>query len=716
MQNIKRKLLTFINIDIYLYLLTFLVGFILSNAEFLSVSLPISIPYSVASYKKNKNIFPLIGSFLGYIFLENSIWGFLCAGVLLITISLTNLLKISDYFILSIVFLSASVANAIGQAFTLALVLNIFLQTVIVVGSLYLFSEQKSDKHKLISYIFLFSSIILSTSNIIVLSVSPIRIISVTLILSVCYYLGTSFGAIISVILGACLDLSLKTNIFTISYSFSAIISSTSSFLQRPYFSIIYTILFALFGGFNSESTLLYNTIFEVLIASSIFCLIPEKYFEFIKSYNISHPKAAKNTIDILNDMSNILNVEKPAKQKPTFDDLRYVFSMTEEKVCKNCVLATNCHTKDYENTLDAYNCSSMKIIENGYASLKDFPEYFSTRCLNFSNFLASVNSGLSTIKEKYRTHDRLHEQRKNFFEQYKALSEVLQSPERPIVNESFLDTEIEISREIKKLGILSKIFVYTNLNSLQHVRVTIPSTHKTHRNEAMILEIISKVLKKRCEIISTELKNKQFIINIKENARYKTSFSTAYSAKEKISGDKFTTFTNDNDIFYSLIADGMGCGKIASNESQNILNLLVKLLKSNISPLKSMQVIEPLCKIKANEEVFVTLDLFSLNLATLEATFVKYGAYSSYILRGDSIAKVSCENLALGFDTKGEIYRYKLKSNDKILMISDGISLSDKEINKLLLSKSDDICEKIIKFDKSTNDDKTAILINIFE
>ena len=78
----------------------------------------------------------------------------------------------------------------------------------------------------------------------------------------------------------------------------------------------------------------------------------------------------------------------------------------------------------------------------------------------------------------------------------------------------------------------------------------------------------------------------------------------------------------------------------------------------------------------KRAEECSVAIDLFSLDLITGEAAFVKSGATFSYIKRGSSLFRLRSATMPLGVikQVDAEKISAKVEAGDIIIMFSDGI------------------------------------------
>ncbi len=102
------------------------------------------------------------------------------------------------------------------------------------------------------------------------------------------------------------------------------------------------------------------------------------------------------------------------------------VFDRAAEKVCRGCALCALCWQKEYTGTFNALNDATPYLLERGRAEAKDFPQYFSSRCIHLPDFLTAVNGELSAFLLRRQYRRQLEETRRSARGQYAQLSELL--------------------------------------------------------------------------------------------------------------------------------------------------------------------------------------------------------------------------------------------------------------------------------------------------
>ena len=102
------------------------------------------------------------------------------------------------------------------------------------------------------------------------------------------------------------------------------------------------------------------------------------------------------------------------------------VFDRSAEKVCRGCSLCELCWQKDYTGTFNAMNDATPYLLERGRALAKDFPDYFTGRCIHLPDLLAAINVELSAFLLRRQYRRQLEEARRSARGQYAQLSELL--------------------------------------------------------------------------------------------------------------------------------------------------------------------------------------------------------------------------------------------------------------------------------------------------
>ena len=143
----------------------------------------------------------------------------------------------------------------------------------------------------------------------------------------------------------------------------------------------------------------------------------------------------------------------------------------------------------------------------------------------------------------------------------------------------------------------------------------------------------------------------------------------------ESHSGDTVRFYERDDGYFSALICDGVGSGEGAEAASAFVGDFL----SSTDGTHTALRLLNHIIR-KRGEEFAATVDLFTLDLFTGEAHFMKCGAAVSYVKRGTSIFRLRSHSSALGVLRSAECERIRVEiaDGDLVIMVSDGVTAGE--------------------------------------
>ena len=186
--------------------------------------------------------------------------------------------------------------------------------------------------------------------------------------------------------------------------------------------------------------------------------------------------------------------------------------------------------------------------------------------------------------------------------------------------------------------------------------------------------------------------------------------------------GDNYFISNNGAELFICL-CDGMGHGQQAEECSKYLLSAIQTHLKLSTSFSDMVYDLNNILLMKTINDNYSTMDLLKLNLSSLKGTFVKAGAFLSYVIRGREIITISGHNLPLGIvtDCTYQSTAFQFQKDDILVIISDGIGERIEKDNKvLLITNNGDMNSfsrnvfNILNDESKFSDDSTIITIKI--
>lgn len=162
------------------------------------------------------------------------------------------------------------------------------------------------------------------------------------------------------------------------------------------------------------------------------------------------------------------------------------------------------------------------------------------------------------------------------------------------------------------------------------------------------------------------------------EDSKYMvlTGYAKTIKEGERISGDNYAFFENDDKKFFAVLSDGMGCGEKAEEDSGIVVEMAERFLEGSFSAGLTAKMINDTILAGGEGKNMSTLDVCSIDLYTAEAEFLKVGAAYGLLKRDGYVEKIPSISLPLGIFYNLEMNEYKkqLLDGDYIFLFSDGI------------------------------------------
>ena len=140
--------------------------------------------------------------------------------------------------------------------------------------------------------------------------------------------------------------------------------------------------------------------------------------------------------------------------------------------------------------------------------------------------------------------------------------------------------------------------------------------------------------------------------------------------------GDTCTSVSLPEGQYMMAIADGMGHGARAQEESRAAVDLLEDFLLARFSPEAALAGVNDLLLRQDTGECFSTMDLALVDQTTGLLCMMKIGAVNSYIKRNRRMVTVTGDALPMGIMEKvrPSVTKMQLQDGDVLVMMSDGV------------------------------------------
>ncbi len=281
------------------------------------------------------------------------------------------------------------------------------------------------------SVLFLAAALLLAFSDLMLLGLSLGRAALCVLLAMAAYERGPAAGAAAGLGLGLTADLCAGTGLLTAGYGLAGLLAGSRRGGPRAGAAGAF-LLAVLLSLLPAEDPFGQPLLLEAALGMGVFLLLPGRLFGgkrvkreeagVSQTGNLLKERLTK-AAEALRELYDSMGRSAPpaAEENPAI-----VFDRAAEKVCRGCALCALCWQKEYTGTFNALNDATPYLLERGRAEAKDFPQYFSSRCIHLPDFLTAINGELSAylLRRQYRR--QLEETRRSARGQYAQLSELL--------------------------------------------------------------------------------------------------------------------------------------------------------------------------------------------------------------------------------------------------------------------------------------------------
>ena len=221
-----------------------------------------------------------------------------------------------------------------------------------------------------------------------------------------------------------------------------------------------------------------------------------------------------------------------------------------------------------------------------------------------------------------------------------------------------------------------------------------------------------------------------KIFVTLRHAPRYDAVFGIAHAAKDgsSASGDTHSVLRIGPNRFLVALSDGMGSGEYAESVSGATLALIESFYRAGMSGELILGTVNKVLSINT-EDSFTALDIGVVDLTSLRADFIKFGAPYGFIITEDGIRIVEGNSLPLGIleDLKPEIHSTDLAPNNMLVFFSDGISDAYRSSSEMIdflrtlpaknpQNLADEILSHAIALENGAKkDDMTVLCVRVF-
>ena len=545
-----------------------------------------------------------------------------------------------------------------------------------------------------------------------ILGISVTTVLSTVVILVAAIVGGSSIGSTCGVVVGiAFIVNNIASAVYMGIYAFAGLVGGAFNKLNKYFVVLGYILSWIIIYAYTSGLQSNLNQIRDILIASLIVILLPNKLLNKaskLVKINIDSNELIYDYIDRSKNLTNnkLINMYKVYDElATTFDkirekekvidqrDIASIVDMIHNDECKNCGMRRRCWELKFNHTYTMM-CDILQVLEeNGEVSVNDISDEFKKECLNPENIIKVANYYYKIFVLDYNWTLKFSESRRLIGNQIRSISRSIESLSKDLENSTMINLEKErdINDHLERYSIqVDKVSYMSNTKDDFEIVIEKKTCCDGRLCENKLVNVLSDYIgedlseqKIGCHSLGEKCK-----ITFTKAQKYKAITEVAAMSRNGyiVCGDNYTHMNINDGKYMVAISDGMGKGKKAYEESSITIDILEKMMDAKIEDELIIETINNMLLLKSSdEEMFSTLDLGIIDLKRGVLDSIKMGACSTYIKRDTKdIDLITTSSLPVGIlsEIKCDRKAVKVKNGDYIIMVSDGILDAGKNNN----------------------------------
>ncbi len=586
---------------------------------------------------------------------------------------------------------------------------------------------------------------LLAFANISVGNLSLGRMVAVIVVLFCAKYGGISGGAVAGTAVGIVFSLSGQTDLFLgAAYAFGGLLAGVFANRGKIVSAAVFVISCVIVALQTGATVLFLRTLYEVLISSVIFLVLPKNTASFLNGVFIQKSddhhctelrKSVIMRLDFasraLEDVCNDIDEVSKKMSKLMMPDLNGVYQRAVENTCKRCGMHVFCWEHRDGMTMEMFQELNEGLSRNNSVTVEDFSVDFRKRCCRMNEMCVSVNRSYKNYLAYQSAQRRVDEVRSVVAGQFCGLGEILGEMAREYEAYEIFDKDSaqQICTALKDMG-----FVPIDINcrvdrfGRMTVELEIADADAQKLKKVLLYKMVCKICGRRFEAPSITEAYGACRVLFAERACYDVEVGSSQhiSGDGRLCGDHFMHFKDGTGREVVVLSDGMGTGGRAAVDGIMASSIMSKLIQAGLGFECSLKVVNSALLVKSGDESLATLDVAAVDLYTGTARLMKAGAAMTFVRHEKKVVSIEIPSLPAGIlpDAEFSSKDIHLESDDIMVMVSDGaVSTGDEWIQRLIAAWNQEnmqmLAEKIT--DEATarrhdghDDDITVIALKI--
>lgn len=525
---------------------------------------------------------------------------------------------------------------------------------------------------------------------------SPGVIVGAYIVLVLASYGGDKYGALSGICAGVVIGLSesgigFVTGGFALGGLFVGIFGKRRRFIS----AIILIITMSVTAFATDDWITASHILYDVGLSSLLFILTPGKIIrQYKKTFALADDGAFLDGqmsvlasrlhaySDGMNDVASTVKAVGGIYRRRSMPDEKQIHANVENKICKNCDMASVCLEQKGEETRRWFSDIVTALKRNDQPDEREMPRKFFNRCNHSGEVIKALGFELECYRGAMRECASVGETVNIVADQFSSVAAMLGKFSETMQNEEEFDAvKTDLARSVLKkdagLNVLS-CGVFKNIDGYIYCEMSFPKGVKY--NFSQIKDTLNDIMGVRFDApVIRKLTDGIINFSVCEKTKY-SAVSGAFqinSGGGKWCGDTYDTFFDGKGKFIIVLSDGMGTGKKAAADSVVCSSLAAKLLRAGYPVESIIKMINAAMIVRSGEESLATLDIAIVDLYTGDVAFYKAGAGFSVAMKHMKMLKINKSSLPIGIlrDISFEKIELNIRDGDTIVLMSDGVT-----------------------------------------
>lgn len=356
-----------------------------------------------------------------------------------------------------------------------------------------------------------------------------------------------------------------------------------------------------------------------------------------------------------------------------------------EERLCTSCPKKEWCTTVFEKEQKSAFFQAVQQVEEMGKMTMEWVPEYFLQECMRLEELEETINLAVDLERTRQSAYNQMMEGKEALVFQLEETARYFRQFQQSLQRAQYLTAE-----QKKELVLFLRRYhlkaggIETNQRNGKG-RELCMGLRCDGAKRTMSLRLVERLLSEKLGFpvkaygqARGYLTEDGIDVLFREVPRYSVRTGVARMVKEeqKVSGDSFSFFYEEEGEMAMILSDGMGSGEEAAKESESVLLLLERLLSAGFKEESAIRLINSVLALRVEQKMFATLDISRINLYSGTCEFIKIGSAATYLRSGNWLECVEAKTLPIGMvqQVDYDFLVKKLYAGDYIIMMSDGV------------------------------------------